>query len=253
MKHLTSLLLLSGIFALGSPSSLHAAPVSVDSFSYQVIPSGTFSAPSGNMVGGEADITVSSELIGDVSIGGGELELNDAGGNSTLIRLTYDGVDGANSDNHGLSVDLTGGGMNDRIRLNFLSVTGSVSYILTIHTNAGNFITKPSTVVSSAGTSEAIFAQMGATGNGADLTNVTQIEILFHNIHMGEGFRLGPIAATGEAIVSPDDNLVALQKISRKIKKLRRKMKKARKKGQREKVQRLRKKLRKLKKRKRRL
>ena len=61
------------------------------------------------MVGGEADITVSSELIGDVSIGGGELELNDAGGNSTLIRLTYDGVDGANAIDDTAGVNGVGG------------------------------------------------------------------------------------------------------------------------------------------------
>jgi len=119
-----------------------------------------------SILGGERDLLV--DVIGSAAlttaagtVGGGVFDFGTSG--PVLAMLQYDGVDAdqllptrALVNNQGLSVDLTGGGSNNALRLDFDSIDGGppstpLSYTITLTSPVAGVATRTGTLAETAG------------------------------------------------------------------------------------------------------
>lgn len=202
------------------------------------------------MIGGEADLTISfSGSVGDTTVSGGALRIHSTQPN-TDARFVYDGVDGSSNSNYGLNLDVTGGGTNDRFRIDITSLTGTVDIFIWIGEGENDGLTKQRTV-SAAGIQDFLLEDFLLVygSDGVDLAAVKEISVSFYGLTDGESVVVDSLVFTGN-LTPPnpvDPNAGAIAVLEKKIKRTKGKLKTAKQKKQKSKVRKLKLLLRKLK------
>jgi len=168
----------------------------------------------GGVLGLERDVLVNVNgapvpISAAFSLGGGEFEFITSFSPGTTARLQYDGLDADNPgppaslvNSNGLLVDLTSGGANTELRLDFLSIDGgsgtTLGIIIRLQSGAGETATLAADIPQDANPSSffASFASFATTA-GFSFAAVTSIEVDFNPTAVERvEFRLDQITAT---------------------------------------------------------
>jgi len=190
-----------GLVALAS-----ASPVIIDDFTntQNLIASASSGIAASGAIGGNRFASVtkvsggSTDSLNINNPAAGLLAFNvDAADDSDFSLLWDGGTDSTN--NFGLNVDLTGGGMNNLIRIGQESdLVGALT--LTIYKDASNYSTatfnSPAAGFSSFTLTDILFSSFVATGTGADFTAVKAVKLDMNGVP-GLDFRMDFLQADG--------------------------------------------------------
>ena len=184
------------------------APIVIDPFTAGQTgpPNGT--VDDGSILGGERDVITNGST--SLTVAGGSAVLTAADPN--FVLLDYDGNDddfGAPSHLLG-SIDLTGGGMNDRFVLDVTAISGTVDLTVRISDSLTDY-SEGVTSISSTGLLEFAFADLSTVVGGGGVASSVERIVFRFNFNSDESITLNEIRTdAGAAAPVPEPSTMLL-------------------------------------------